>query len=104
MLPSGGISQEEMLVDSDFKGKIRELVEKYKLTADEKERAIIDLRLLTDEPLTLQEIADRFGISRERIRQIETRLKDRLKNMLSGGLDLDDFGHVEAGGLGSKEN
>lgn len=88
MLPSGGASQEEMVVDSDFKGKIRELVERYKLKADDKERAIIELRLLTDEPLTLQEIADKFGISRERIRQIETRLKDRLKNMLSGSLDL----------------
>jgi RNA polymerase sigma-32 factor len=40
-------------------------------------------RLLAEEPLTLQEIGDKYGISRERVRQIETRLKRRLKDYLS---------------------
>jgi RNA polymerase sigma-32 factor len=47
-----------------------------------KEAVIFDNRLLTDEPMTLQEIGDRFGISRERVRQLESRLKRNLKAYL----------------------
>lgn len=46
---------------------------------DVRERAIMDRRLLTDVPDTLQEIGDHFGLSRERIRQIEERLIERLR-------------------------
>jgi DNA-directed RNA polymerase sigma subunit (sigma70/sigma32) len=44
-----------------------------------RERAILDERLLADEPLTLDAIGRRFGISRERTRQIEKRLLRRLR-------------------------
>jgi len=37
---------------------------------------------LAEQPLTLQEIGERFGISRERVRQIETRLKRKLKEFI----------------------
>ncbi len=43
---------------------------------------IFDKRLLTEDPMTLQEIGDKFGISRERVRQIESRLKKKLKAYL----------------------
>ena len=46
-----------------------------------------------DDPVTLQEIGDRYGISRERVRQLEKRLQDRLRAYLQGELgraiDLD---------------
>lgn len=51
--------------------------------ADPRLRYIIDNRLLADEPLTLAEIGDRMGISRERVRQLETKAKDRLRTELS---------------------
>jgi RNA polymerase sigma-32 factor len=38
--------------------------------------------LVADEPLTLQELGDRFGISRERVRQLEQRLTGRLREYL----------------------
>ena len=47
-----------------------------------KEAVIFDKRLLTEDPITLQEIGDKFGISRERVRQIESRLKKKLKAYL----------------------
>ena len=47
-----------------------------------KEAVIFDKRLLTEEPMTLQEIGQKFGISRERVRQIESRLKRKLKAYL----------------------
>jgi RNA polymerase sigma-32 factor len=44
------------------------------LSGKDKDLAIFDERLVADEPLTLQELGDRFGISRERVRQLEQRL------------------------------
>jgi RNA polymerase sigma-32 factor len=40
---------------------------------------IFDHRLLAEDPMTLQEIGDRYGISRERVRQIENRVKRKLR-------------------------
>ena len=48
-------------------------------------------RLLAEQPLTLQEIGERYGISRERVRQIETRLKRKLKEFIkSQAADIDE--------------
>jgi len=49
----------------------------------DKDLVIFRERLLNEEPLTLREIGERYGISRERVRQIEDRLKKRLKEYLS---------------------
>jgi len=43
---------------------------------------ILELRLLADKPLTLKEIGKRHHVSRERIRQIEARLIEKLRNYL----------------------
>ena len=45
-------------------------------------KMILEERLLTDEPLTLQNIADKFDISRERVRQIEVNLLAKMKKYL----------------------
>ena len=52
------------------------------LSGKSKELAIFDDRLVADDPLTLQELGDRFGISRERVRQLEQRLTGRLREYL----------------------
>jgi len=101
IIPSNIEDQESVVADEDFKSAIREVVDRYKDKADEKEKAIIDLRLLSDEPLTLQEIADKFNISRERIRQIESRLKTRLKALMEDRLDLSEDGTID---INNEEN
>ena len=50
---------------------------------NDKERFIVANRLMNDEPLSLQRIGDKFGISRERVRQIERATKEKLKKSLS---------------------
>lgn len=50
---------------------------------NDKEREILKNRLLKETPLTLQQIADKFTISKERVRQIESRLMQKLKEELS---------------------
>ena len=47
-----------------------------------REQEIFELRTMSSEPLTLQEIGDRYGITRERARQIERRMMDRLRDFL----------------------
>jgi RNA polymerase sigma-32 factor len=58
--------------------KIREFGE----TLRDKEKVIFDLRMIAEEPLTLQDIGDRYEISRERVRQIEERIRKRLRAFL----------------------
>ncbi|GDX82511.1 RNA polymerase sigma factor [Deltaproteobacteria bacterium] len=59
---------------------------------DDRERAIWRLRLMAGEPASLSDIGDRYNVSKERIRQIEARIKARLKNYLQHELgDEMDF-------------
>lgn len=85
---------EEIVVREQLSQRVREEVDRFKAGADDKERAIIEQRLFTEEPVTLQVIADQFGVSRERIRQIENRLKSRMKEHFSQTLDLGEGGEI----------
>lgn len=95
VLPDAGDSAEETLVREQFSESVRRVVEEFKAEADAKEIAILDRRLFTEDPVTLQVVADDFGVSRERIRQIESRLKSRLKKFLSDRLGLDEQGEIK---------
>ena len=55
-------------------------------TLQGREQTIFRERWLTEEPLTLQEIGDRYQVSRERARQLEKRMLDRLKKYLEAEL------------------
>ncbi|MBT3235525.1 MAG: RNA polymerase factor sigma-32 [Bdellovibrionales bacterium] len=58
-------------------------MEKFLLTLKERDREIFKKRLLSEIPDSLQKIADQYGVSRERIRQIEERLLKRLTVYMS---------------------
>ncbi len=51
-------------------------------TLNEKEQTILNERLLSDSPVTLREIGERFSVTRERVRQIEARLLQKLRTFL----------------------
>jgi RNA polymerase sigma-32 factor len=89
VFPDDAANAEEVVVEEQFADAVRQNIEEFKKQVDEKELAIIEQRLFTEDPATLQVIADQFGVSRERIRQIESRLKDRLKEFLRESLGLD---------------
>lgn len=97
IIPDSGVDIEQQLVDEDFNRALREAVEEFKRGLDAREAEIIDARLFTEEPETLQAIADKFNLSRERIRQIETRLKTQLKEFVAEKLQLGDAGEIEIG-------
>jgi RNA polymerase sigma-32 factor len=56
----------------------RELIG-FRTELNDKEKMVLESRLLNDEPMTLQEVADKFGLTRERVRQIEAKLIEKLK-------------------------
>ena len=57
-------------------------IHEFGQTLKDKESVIFHSRLTSEQPMTLQEIGDKYGISRERVRQIEERLKKKLKVFL----------------------
>lgn len=64
-------NQEELLADFQEDQNLQQAVAEVVSRLNEKERYIIEMRITADEPMTLQEIASHFSISRERVRQIE---------------------------------
>ncbi|MGO9836697.1 MAG: RNA polymerase factor sigma-32 [Polyangiaceae bacterium] len=83
-MPSLVEGPETLMAESELQGLLKEKLATFRTTlaGKEKEVAIFDERLVADEPLTLQELGDRFGISRERVRQLEQRLTGRLREFL----------------------
>jgi RNA polymerase sigma-32 factor len=81
-LPSDDLPVDDQLADREAKAILHDKLELFRQQLKGKELVIFEKRLLTDEPMTLQEIGDRFGISRERVRQLESRLKKKLKAYL----------------------
>jgi len=84
MMPSLVEGPEAILADGELQALLKDKLRTFRKTLEgkDKELAIFDERLVADEPLTLQELGDRFGISRERVRQLEQRLTGRLREFL----------------------
>jgi RNA polymerase sigma-32 factor len=80
-------SQEQRLEREQWLSLLGEHLPAFRQELNEKERRILDERLLSDDPKTLQEIADRYGLTRERARQIEAKLLEKLRARLQDHLD-----------------
>jgi RNA polymerase sigma-32 factor len=76
------IGAEEILTLAEFNDELHERLAKFGSGLEGKEAYIFNERLLSDKPMTLQEIGEHFGITRERVRQLETRVLKRLKEYL----------------------
>jgi RNA polymerase sigma-32 factor len=66
-------SQESRLVESEESDNRRKALGEALTVLNDRERRIFEARRLADDPITLEELADEFGVSRERVRQIEAR-------------------------------
>jgi RNA polymerase sigma-32 factor len=84
MMPSVGAGPETQMADNELQALVKDKLSEFRntLIGKDKDLAIFDLRLVADDPLTLQDLGDRFGISRERVRQLEQRLLGRLRDYL----------------------
>ena len=86
----------DKLAEAEFKQMIKNKLEQFrKILVEEKaekELYIFDHRLSAENPKTLQELGKKFGISRERVRQLEARLLKRLKQFLKQEVpDFEDY-------------
>ncbi|HZV82877.1 MAG TPA: RNA polymerase sigma factor RpoH [Geobacteraceae bacterium] len=83
MLPDERINQEELLAQHQETAVLQREIGRALEQLNDKERYIIEKRVSAEEPLTLQEIADHFSISRERVRQIEEGARKKLRTFLA---------------------
>ncbi|HYI00776.1 RNA polymerase factor sigma-32 [Hyalangium sp.] len=81
-LPSTAAGAEENLGNEQLKALFREKLAEFSRSLEGKERFIFENRLTADEPLTLQDIGDKYGVSRERARQIEAALINRMREYM----------------------
>jgi RNA polymerase sigma-32 factor len=82
LMPASGRRIDEFLADEEISGKLKEKIHEFGARLKNKEKIIFDERLLADDPRTLQDLGSQFGVSRERVRQIEKRLLQKLRNYL----------------------
>lgn len=61
---------------------LNEKVEELRPTLNEREKILLEERILNDDPLTLQEIGEKYGITREAVRQAEVRLMKKIKDKM----------------------
>ncbi len=91
-LPYEGPNIEEIVASQEIRDRLADLLSGLKDQLNEKEQVILQTRLLSDEPQTLQVIADQFGVSRERVRQIEANLLNKLRKHFEKVMpDIKDF-------------
>ncbi|MFW5722258.1 MAG: sigma-70 family RNA polymerase sigma factor [Desulfohalobiaceae bacterium] len=88
-LPALGMGTEESLAKEEISDTLHEHIKTILPKLNEKERDILEHRLLSESPLTLREIGEKYSITRERVRQIESRLLEKLRHHLS--TEIDDF-------------
>ena len=82
LLPATAESPDTLTEDAEMQQILREKLEQFRTTLSGKDVSIFDKRMVADEPLTLQELGDEFGVSRERVRQLEARLTGKLRAYL----------------------
>lgn len=75
-------SPEEEACVADERAQLQEALRQVVAELSPRERSIVQNRWLTDEPQTLEELGATFGVSKERVRQLEERAKKRMRDRL----------------------
>jgi RNA polymerase sigma-32 factor len=82
-------SQETRLAESEEADNRRKALGEALSVLNGRERRIFEARRLADEPVTLEELADAFGVSRERVRQIEVRAFEKVQKAVKHRVAMD---------------
>jgi RNA polymerase sigma-32 factor len=82
LMPAPGSTPDKLAEGAELSVMLQERLSEFRGTLQGKDVIIFDKRLIADEPLTLQELGDEFGVSRERVRQLEARLTGKLREYL----------------------
>ncbi|PJA19235.1 MAG: hypothetical protein COX62_07080, partial [Deltaproteobacteria bacterium CG_4_10_14_0_2_um_filter_43_8] len=86
---------DEVLADEQSQNILENMFSEFSKNLNERELHIFQERLLAELPKTLQDIADEYGITKERVRQIESKMIKELKKYFEEkGLSLETIGQT----------
>jgi RNA polymerase sigma-32 factor len=92
MIPAPAMPVDDRLSDREARERFREKLEEFRGGLAPRELDIFSNRIMAEEPETLQQIGNRYGITRERTRQLEAKIITKLKEFLQrDGGDLSDY-------------
>jgi RNA polymerase sigma-32 factor len=90
-LSSDSDSVEDRVAKKEIEELLHTKIDEFKKTLSDRELEIFDIRIFSDEPLTLQDIGDKYNISRERVRQIEKNILKKIKAFFKN--EIPDFSY-----------
>jgi RNA polymerase sigma-32 factor len=90
-------NQEQRLAESEELSRRKSYLEKAMSTLNDREKRIFEARRLAEEPATLEDLSAEFGVSRERIRQIEVRAFEKVQAAVQKSARKDEGGEARAG-------
>jgi RNA polymerase sigma-32 factor len=76
------VPADEQLADTQLKHLFREKLAEFIKRLDEREEDILRNRILSETPLTLEDMGAKYGITKERTRQLEARIIKRLRDYI----------------------
>jgi len=89
-------STEDQVAKKEIESLLHNKIDEFKKTMTERELEIFEKRIFADSPATLQDIGDRYGISRERVRQVEKNIIKKLRVFFKQDMpDFDSYDSVE---------
>ena len=87
---TSAVDPEQHFAASEVQAKVRQAMDEFATTiTDDRDKALWLERLTAAEPVTLSDLGQRFSVSKERIRQLEVRLKSKFKDFITQRLDAD---------------
>ncbi len=94
LLPQASEDLEEVVALAQLQARFSGELTEFRATLNARDLTVLDERVLSDTPLTLQALADRYGVTRERARQLEARLFKNLRKFIAarGVIDIDEQG------------
>ena len=82
LLPDPGKAVDEEISEKESRNLLTHQLKQFRKTLSGKEADIFDSRIIAEKPLTLQELGDKYSISRERVRQIQEKTVKNIKKWL----------------------
>ncbi len=89
IIPSQQTPADDKIADRQLKTLFRAKLAEFVQTLDERDEEILRNRILSENPLTLDDLGGKYGITKERTRQLETRIIKRLRDYIKK--DVKDF-------------
>lgn len=94
ILPSQDQPADEQIADTELRALFRRKLTEFIKTLDEREEDILRNRVLSETPLTLEDLGAKYGITKERTRQLEARIIKRLRDYIKKEVKDFDRLHV----------